>query len=329
MGDRLALGAIALLAAAAAAKRRGSRGELVDLGAQRSRREAEEEAKREAQAAQLVQRFTARQQAINRFLAGAKTQGLLQPVHVMVGWDPTAAYFILDTQDNTIASPAGRTGLEVVEGLMFKGVDPARDLWENVRRMNEVEGHDRFLVLQVPKRPSERGSRALQTFFHGTSDEAADEIMENGFTHEIVRRRDPGDFGWGVYVTQDREWAESLSGGGTVIELEVDTQDFAHLPNPYFTRRSTAPALEPITPQEKLFFQIVMEPGVFTRMRTIHGMPKDRTGRARAASRQRVAKQVRDRFLKRGLAGITTDLDPSEAVIFDLGSIKAMRRELR
>jgi hypothetical protein len=141
-------------------QRRGSRGELVDLGAQRSRREAEEEAEREARTAQIVQGVTARQQVINRFLAGAKTNGLLQPVQVMVGWDPTAVYLILDTHDNTVVSPMGRSGLEVVESLMLKGVDPARDLWENVRRMNDREADKtRFRVLQIPQRPSERPGR--------------------------------------------------------------------------------------------------------------------------------------------------------------------------
>ena len=51
-----------------------------------------------------------------------------------------------------------------------------------------------------------------RTFYHGTSREQAAAMRIDGIDMSAPRKRDPGDFGWGFYLTGDLERAQKLWG---------------------------------------------------------------------------------------------------------------------
>ncbi|MAG24176.1 hypothetical protein CMI47_01225 [Candidatus Pacearchaeota archaeon] len=157
-----------------------------------------------------------------------------------------------------------------------------------------------------------KGSPTIHLYYHGTTKKAAEEILAHGFSHAIERRRDPGDFGWGTYLTQMRERAENL--GEAVLEVHVDTSSFEHITHPYFRDRNDL--VWPQTDAQRIFFDMVMEPGG-RRMKTVHGP---------LASRREVALEIAQLFREQGIGGFTTGLEDGETVVFDLRAIKNIRR---
>ena len=158
---------------------------------------------------------------------------------------------------------------------------------------------------------SRKGSRSVEIFYHGTTNEAADAILEHGFSQTIERRRDPGDFGWGTYLTQMLERAENL--GEAVLEVKVDTSSFGHIENPYFL--SGLDTVEPRTEHERMYFDSVMGPQGL--MKTVRGTLSSRTA---------AALEISSLFMDHGMGGFTTGLEDRETVVFDPGTIKSVRR---
>lgn len=62
-------------------------------------------------------------------------------------------------------------------------------------------------------------------YFHGTTPDLADKILTEGFDLAAPRLSDPGDFGWGVYLTDHIERARGYGKG--LLRVTVDTQQFA------------------------------------------------------------------------------------------------------
>ena len=70
------------------------------------------------------------------------------------------------------------------------------------------------------------------TMYHGTSEASAQSILDQGIDIDAERRRDPGDFGWGFYLTGDRERAARM--GRVVLSVTINVARFAFLEFPYF-----------------------------------------------------------------------------------------------
>ncbi len=141
-------------------------------------------------------------------------------------------------------------------------------------------------------------------FYHGTSH--LDEILTKGFDIDAPRRSDPGDFGWGTYLTKSRPRARAY---GKVLQVHVDPTKLAHIQDPYFLHAGER--TRPVTDLEKLFYELAFPDGPSS-MKTVQG-PTD----ARVAC----AKIIREEFLSRGYSGITTSMDDCESVIFDHSAI--------
>lgn len=135
-------------------------------------------------------------------------------------------------------------------------------------------------------------------FYHGTS--FAGRIITSGFDISSARRNDPGDFGWGIYFTQ--QWARAQA-YGRVLQVEMDVSRFAVIPNPYFLKGFER--VSPVSEVEQLFHNLVFDGDV---MRTVN---------LRGEERVAAAHQVREVFLERGYKGILTRSDDGEAVAFD------------
>lgn len=149
----------------------------------------------------------------------------------------------------------------------------------------------------------------FQTFFHGTSEERAESILREGVDMDYKRTRDPGDVGWGFYLTTDFERAENC--GYVVLEVTVNVESFARIPNPYFLNGLSS--VEPSTDDERLFHGLVFDGGF---MRTVNGKWSDRV---------EAAKEVRDVFRQAGHSGIMTAHDGNETVVFDPAAIVSVR----
>jgi hypothetical protein len=148
--------------------------------------------------------------------------------------------------------------------------------------------------------------------YHGTSPESAETLLAQGFDTEAVRKHDVGDWGWGIYLTDSLPRARSY---GTVLEVDVDESDFAHIKSPYFLDGFTD--LDPETPAEQLFFDIAFDER--RDMLTVRG-----------GNRERVAREVRDAFLHEGYSGIypglTDAMGTKDVVVFDPDAIRSIRR---
>jgi hypothetical protein len=148
----------------------------------------------------------------------------------------------------------------------------------------------------------------LLTCYHGTSLGKALAILAEGVDMEATRRRDPGDIGWGFYLSTIRGRANVH--GEVTLACEIETDDFAYLPHPYFAQGLDE--LAPATAEERLF----------------HGLAFD--GRemltVRGDQRAEVSRLIRDTFLARGYHGIRTD-HHGEIVVFNPVAVRAIRVE--
>ncbi len=153
-------------------------------------------------------------------------------------------------------------------------------------------------------------STLIKTFYHGTTKDAANKILDGGINFEIERRRDAGDLGWGLYVTPRLSLAKAY--GSYVIELKVNTTKFAYIKNPYFLNDFNE--TKPESHDEELFYNIVFKDN---EMGTVVKS---------ARSREDIAKNVTKEFLRKGYQGIETGYDSGgETVIFDSTCIKSIR----
>lgn len=57
--------------------------------------------------------------------------------------------------------------------------------------------------------------------YHGTTPEGMEKIPKEGFSLESARVSDPGDFGWGIYLTGPYARAKAI-GGKNVLTVEVN-----------------------------------------------------------------------------------------------------------
>ena len=151
----------------------------------------------------------------------------------------------------------------------------------------------------------------VRTLHHGTTRERAASILAEGVDIEASRKRDPGDLGWGFYLTGDLARAQNC--GEVVLKVEVDMTTFAHLAHPYFL--DGLECVEPTTEVERLFFDTV-----FTLIDD--GWWKMGTVKGTAEERERAARKVRTVFLARGHGGIETPHANGEVVVFDPACIR-------
>jgi len=147
-----------------------------------------------------------------------------------------------------------------------------------------------------------------QTFYHGTSDEAGQSIIQNGFSLSNAGARQKALHGkevveiGGVYLTTDKEWAKWYAGpdntkpgmnrGGAVVEVEVDGK---------------------IMP-EKDWWGIKRE----ISQKIGGGLYDDEKNRQKNEEAISQAKEM-------GYAGFQENTDPNEIVIFDPQNLKVIR----
>lgn len=151
----------------------------------------------------------------------------------------------------------------------------------------------------------------MDRWFHGTH--KVEEILAGGVDLSAPRH-DVGDFGWGFYLTTKESRARNY---GEVLVVEIDESRFARLENPYFLNRGHD--VDPETDVERLFHEHAFEEleggcdgGTYRNMITVNSLPDKR----RTASQA-----IRDAFLAAGYAGIITDHDGGETVVFDATAI--------
>lgn len=150
----------------------------------------------------------------------------------------------------------------------------------------------------------------MTTLYHGTL--CPNEILARGFDIDAPRRCDPGDFGWGVYLTSNIARAK---GYGTVLAVEVDLSALALVPNPYFLTPEGG-RLRSTSPMEELFYGYVFAEGPAF-MRTVN---------SRGEEREAHAKEVRKIFLTAGYKGIRTYTYDRETVVFDTTAILSVEK---
>ena len=146
--------------------------------------------------------------------------------------------------------------------------------------------------------------------YHGT--DSARMILANGFSNIVARKRDPGDFGWGVYFTTDYDRADRH--GESVIKVGIDMYRMALIDNPYFSESGHDTL--PLTATEKLFYDAVF-------VRTAHSRTMT-TCCGEWENRIAAAKRVRQVFLANGFTGITTRREDRETVVFDTSTITVL-----
>lgn len=146
----------------------------------------------------------------------------------------------------------------------------------------------------------------LDQWYHGTPRWKS--ILDDGIDIDAPKHSDPGDFGWGIYLTKRLTRAQRY---GKVFQLTVETDKLAHVPNPYFL--SGLQALTPVTPEEKLFYSLAFDAN--DNMLTVSGTNQERI----AAS-----KKIRNSFLAAGYLGIISDYDGGEAVLFNTAPIRSL-----
>jgi len=155
-----------------------------------------------------------------------------------------------------------------------------------------------------------------EIWYHGSP--KLQQILDQGFDIDAPRIQDPGDFGWGIYLTTRVYRARYHSTEDTILAVEIETDRFAYIQNPYFmygltsfTRPGQRGQLFPETFEEHLFFDIAFEP-------TDSGYEM---ALVRGKHREEKSKLVRQVFINEGYDGIITDHDGGEAVIFNADAI--------
>jgi len=143
-------------------------------------------------------------------------------------------------------------------------------------------------------------------WYHGTP--RWQNILDQGINIDAPKHSDPGDFGWGIYLTGKLLRARVY---GRVFEVEIDTSRMAYISNPYFLEGLRR--VIPITPEEKLFYSLAYDEA--GEMLTIQGSKEDRIATARHIQRG---------FLEAGYTGIISDYDEGEAVLFDSSPILSL-----
>jgi hypothetical protein len=152
--------------------------------------------------------------------------------------------------------------------------------------------------------------------YHGSPD--ASRIFTEGFDLWTKRNTDPGDLGWGIYLTGNWYWARQFAGGegaeANVIELDIDPAKLARI-----RHEIVGCGKEPNLNKAERLWRKVVECSAFGIPLTIASEPKERA---------KVAKMVRRRFMRAGYTGIlagTVGKD-EEVVVFNLGAIRRFRR---
>lgn len=143
----------------------------------------------------------------------------------------------------------------------------------------------------------------MDTFLHGTSSAQAETILADGFDLEAQRRSDPGDFGWGVYLTDRASRARAY--GERVLQVTIDPTRFARITNPYFLKGLEE--VEPVTDVEKLFHGVAFRGG---QMLVVKADSEERVA---------IARRIREAFIGAGYDGIIAGPDSNgqcEVVVF-------------
>jgi hypothetical protein len=152
----------------------------------------------------------------------------------------------------------------------------------------------------------------MTMYFHGTDDDRATAILADGFDMEAPRRSDPGDLGWGIYLT-DRI-SRARAHGSSVLNVDVDESRFARIANPYFLKGLQE--VMPETREERLFHGVAFKDG---QMLSVKGSKEDRIATARL---------IRDTFLAAGFDGIIAGPDQMrqrEVVVFNPEAVQSIR----
>jgi len=144
-------------------------------------------------------------------------------------------------------------------------------------------------------------------YLHGTHPDTAEKVLADGFDVEVPRRSDPGDFGWGVYLTSKLSRAKSY--GSTILEVEIDEVQFVRMTNPYFL--DGLKSVEPSTFAEKLFHRIAFDGDT---MLTVKDPPPAKPGFPEPKSRVEVCKEIAQQFTIRGVAGIIAGPFPGRRI---------------
>lgn len=148
----------------------------------------------------------------------------------------------------------------------------------------------------------------LRRYYHGT--DAAQTVLESGFKLDGPRRKDPGDFGSGIYLSPYLYLARVH---GQVLKVRAEVSRFAYLPNPYFLKNGSS--TQPESEVEKLFYSLAFRG---REMITC-------SGNVYWEERERAALAIRVAFLAQGYPGIRTG-HRGETVVFDpavIGSVVA------
>lgn len=147
----------------------------------------------------------------------------------------------------------------------------------------------------------------MDIWYHGTRHWK--EIEERGIDFDAPRATDPGDFGWGFYLTK-RPVLANLH--GRMFQVTIDPSKLAYIENPYFILDDFQPRL-PVTSEERLFWNTAFD--AEGNMLTIN---------ADMETRIRTAKELQRVFLAAGYTGIRTAYGTGEAVLFNSEPILAL-----
>lgn len=163
----------------------------------------------------------------------------------------------------------------------------------------------------------------MMRVYHGTSAANAQSIMENGFDVNAPRTRDPGDFGFGMYFTTDRERAERH--GEAVLEAVVDLAMIETIQTAYFggiaftdcvvdgeiSCEPCGTKYEPEDQFEKMFHALAF---------TDDGTMKTCAGGLSIEDKTNASKMIQRVCLAMGVFGIWS-IDESEIVVFTSSAI--------
>lgn len=156
---------------------------------------------------------------------------------------------------------------------------------------------------------------AVETFYHGTSTGIASRILADGFDVHARRVSDPGDLGWGAYLTSSESRARSY--GNAVLHVQIDTTNFARLKNPYFL--DGLKSVKPKTATERLFYDVAFDDK--GDMLTVQG-------RNRTAASKKVARTFMDHGYD-GIIGGPFNMGDIEVVVFDDDAIVGVKQRAK